>query len=174
MESVGPGETHGCPFRCGDTTSKAIIWPHWSNIKYFRHHEGRTIRQRVEAYGGLKKEQVDGIMSKVEEGHYQIACGMHYNAVHLKELSTGAVSHPNQWYLESRGLVVAGGEGKAGSKSLSSKHLPTTKAAIYASQVSQASQSMQDGIRDSQMIEMDDSELMEVMDTGTPLSTQVN
>ena len=143
-------------------------------IKYFRHHEGRTIRQRVEAYGGLKKEQVDTIMSKVEEGHYQIACGMHYNAVHLKELSTGAVSHPNQWYLESRGLIVAGGEGKAGSKSLSSKHLPTTKAAIYASQVSQASQSMQDGIRDSQMIEMDDSELMEVMDTGTPLSTQVN
>ena len=140
--------------------------------KYFRHHEGRTIRQRVEAYGGLKKEQVDAIMTKVEEGHYQIACGMHYNAVHLKELSTGAVSHPNQWYLESRGLVVAGSEGKAGSKSLN-KHLPTTKAAIYASQVSQASQSMQDGIKDSQMIEMDDSELMEVMDTGTPMSTQV-
>jgi len=150
MESVGPGETHGCPFR---------------------HHEGRTIRQRVEAYGGLKKEQVDAIMTKVEEGHYQIACGMHYNAVHLKELSTGAVSHPNQWYLESRGLVVAGGEGKVGSRSLN-KHLPTTKAAVYASQVSQASQSMQDGIKDSQMVEMDDSELMEVMDTGTPMSTQ--
>ena len=116
---------------------------------------------------------MDAIMSKVEEGHYQIACGMHYNAVHLKELSTGAVSHPNQWYLESRGLVVAGGEGKSGSKSLA-KHLPTTKAAIYPSQVSQASQSMQDGIRDSQMVEMDDSELMEVMDTGTPMSTQVN
>merc|ERR1719273_2158467 len=95
MESVGPGETHGCPFR---------------------HHEGRTIRQRVEAYGGLKKEQVDAILAKVEEGHYQIACGMHYNAVHLKELSTGAVSHPNQWYLESRGLVAAGGEGKSGSR----------------------------------------------------------
>ena len=139
--------------------------------KSFRHHEGRTIRQRVEAYGGLKKEQVDAILAKVEEGHYQIACGMHYNAVHLKELSTGAVSHPNQWYLESRGLVAAGGEGKAVSKSL--KHLPTTKAAIYSSQVSQASQSMQDGIRDSQMVEMDDSELMEVMDTGTPMSTQV-
>merc|ERR1719278_289372 len=149
METVGAGETHGCPFR---------------------HHEGRTIRQRVEAYGGLKKEQVDAILAKVEEGHYQIACGMHYNAVHLKELSTGAVSHPNQWYLESRGLVAAGGEGKAVSKSL--KHLPTTKAAIYSSQVSQASQSMQDGIRDSQMVEMDDSELMEVMDTGTPMSTQ--
>ena len=148
MESVGPGETHGCPFR---------------------HHEGRTIRQRVEAYGGLKKEQVDAIIAKVEEGHYQIACGMHYSAVHLKDLSTGAVSHPNQWYLESRGLVSAGGEGKGGNKN-AFKHLNTTKASIYASQVSQASQSTQD----SQMVEMDDSELMEIMDTGTPISTQVN
>merc|ERR1712083_728982 len=104
MESVGPGETHGCPFR---------------------HHEGRTIRQRVEAYGGLKKEQVDAIMSKVEEGHYQIACGMHYNAVHLKELSTGAVSHPNQWYMESRGFVVAGKEGEVGKQN---KHIKTTHA----------------------------------------------
>jgi len=146
MESVGPGETHGCPFR---------------------HHEGRTIRQRVEAYGGLKKEQVDAILAKVEEGHYQIACGMHYSAVHLKDLSTGAVSHPNQWYLESRGLVSAGGEGKGGNKN-AFKHLNTTKASIYASQVSQASQSVQD----SQMVEMDDSELMEIMDTGTPISTQ--
>ena len=80
METVGPGENHGCPFR---------------------HHEARTVRQRVEAYG-LKKEQVDPIMAKIEEGHYQIACGLHYSAVHLKELSTGAVTHPNQWYMESR------------------------------------------------------------------------
>ena len=57
----------------------------------------------------MKKEQVDAILAKVEEGHYQIACGMHYNAVHLKELSTGAVSHPNQWYLESRGDVTSAG-----------------------------------------------------------------
>ena len=45
------------------------------------------------------------------EGHYQIACGMHYSALHLKELTTGSVSHPNQWYLESRGLGVGGEAG---------------------------------------------------------------
>ena len=133
-----------------------------------RHHETKTVRQRIESYG-LKKDETDVIMKKLEEGHYQIACGMHYSAVHLKDLSTGAVSHPNQWYLESRGLVSAGGEGKGGNKN-AFKHLNTTKASIYASQVSQASQSTQD----SQMVEMDDSELMEIMDTGTPISTQVN
>merc|ERR1719210_1455596 len=71
METVGAGENHGCPFR---------------------HHETKTIRQRIEAYD-LKKDEVDSILKKVEEGHYQIACGMHYSAVHLKDLSTGAVSH---------------------------------------------------------------------------------
>ena len=68
------------------------------------------MRQRVESYG-LKKEEVEGIMRKLEEGHYQIACGLHFAAVHLKELSTGSVSHPNQWYLESRGEVAGGGAG---------------------------------------------------------------
>ena len=70
------------------------------------------MRQRVESYG-LKKEEVDGIMRKLEEGHYQIACGLHFAAVHLKELSTGSVSHPNQWYLESRGEVGSSGPSKA-------------------------------------------------------------
>ena len=51
-------------------------------------------------------------MKKLEDGHYQIACGMHFSAVHLKELSTGTVAHPNQWYLESRGEAGAGGASK--------------------------------------------------------------
>ena len=87
MENIGPGENHGCPFR---------------------HHEAKTVRQRIESYG-LKKEEVDAIHKKVEEGHYQIACGLHFSALHLKELSTGSVSHPNQWYLESRGDVTSAG-----------------------------------------------------------------
>ena len=91
MENIGPGENHGCPFR---------------------HHESKTVRQRIESYG-LKKEEVDAIHRKVEEGHYQIACGMHFSALHLRELSTGSVSHPNQWYLESRGEGGVSGPGKA-------------------------------------------------------------
>ena len=65
---------------------------------------------------------MDTILKKVEEGHYQIACGLHYSAVHLKELSTGSVSHPNQWYLESRGL---GGGGDSSNKS--NKHIKTVQ-----------------------------------------------
>jgi len=143
MESVGPGETHGCPFR---------------------HQETRTLRQRVESYG-LKKEEVDRIVAKVEEGHYQVACGLHYSLVHLKELSTGdAVTHPNQWYLESRGLVAAGKEGGARAN----KHIKATHASLYSSQATQDSQAPQE----ASLADMDDSDLLEVMDTGTPLSTQ--
>ena len=59
----------------------------------------------------FKKDQGDKILKKMGEGHYQIACGMHYSALHLKELTTGSVCHPNQWYLESRGLGVGGEAG---------------------------------------------------------------
>merc|ERR1719394_1434749 len=142
MESVGPGENHGCPFR---------------------HHESRTVRQRIEQ-SGIKKEEVDSILRKVEEGHYQIACGMHFNAVHLKELTTGAVSHPNQWYMESRGFVVAGKEGEVGKQN---KHIKTTHATMY----SQPSQS-QSQTQETQFDDMDDSELLSAMDTGTPFNSQ--
>eukprot|EP00092_Neocalanus_flemingeri_P011576 GFUD01012477.1.p1 GENE.GFUD01012477.1~~GFUD01012477.1.p1 ORF type:complete len:562 (-),score=199.08 GFUD01012477.1:87-1772(-) len=137
METVGTGENHGCPFR---------------------HHEAKTIRQRIESYD-LKKEEVDTILKKVEEGHYQIACGMHYSAVHLKDLTTGSVSHPNQWYLESRGL---GGGGDSSAKS--NKHIKTVHAAMYQSQDTQDTQDTQDS--QSQLEMMDDSELIAALDTG--------
>jgi len=141
METVGTGENHGCPFR---------------------HHETKTIRQRIESYD-LKKEEVDTILKKVEEGHYQIACGLHYSAVHLKELSTGSVSHPNQWYLESRGL---GGGGDSSNKS--NKHIKTVQAKVYQSQDSQSTQETQGDSQDyqSQLDMMDDSDLIAAMDTG--------
>merc|ERR1719288_519773 len=44
MENIGPGENHGCPFR---------------------HHESKTVRQRIESYG-LKKDETDVIMKKLE------------------------------------------------------------------------------------------------------------
>jgi len=140
METVGAGENHGCPFR---------------------HHETKTIRQRIEAYD-LKKDEVDTILKKVEEGHYQIACGMHYSAVHLKDLTTGSVSHPNQWYLESRGL---GGGGEQATKT--NKHIKTVHAAVYSSQQTQDSQDASQSQDDqSQLEEMDDSELIAALDSG--------
>jgi len=139
METVGAGENHGCPFR---------------------HHESKSIRQRIESYD-LKKDEVDSILKKVEEGHFQIACGMHFSAVHLKELTTGSVSHPNQWYLESRGL---GGSGETANKA--NRHIKTVHAAVYNSQQSNGTQASQDDDMQSQLEQMDDSDLLAAMDSG--------
>ena len=87
----------------------------------------------------------------MKEGHFQIACSMHYSAVHLKELSTGSVSHPNQWYLESRGL---GGGGDASNKS--NKHIKTTKATVY----NQDRLATHDSIHGESQEMMDDSVLL--------------
>jgi hypothetical protein len=41
-------------------------------------------------------------LGQVEEGHYQVACGMHFSAVHLRDLSTGVTNHPNQWLVQTQ------------------------------------------------------------------------
>ena len=112
----------------------------------------------MESYG-LKKEEVDGIMRKLEEGHYQIACGLHFAAVHLKELSTGSVSHPNQWYLESRGEVAGAGK--------SNKNVKTVRASVYSQNTQPGTQSQETEDDQSQLDLMDDSELLEMM-SSTP------
>ena len=140
MEPAGDEDNHGCPFR---------------------HHKTKTIRERIEAYH-LKKNIVDTILQKVKEGRYQIACGMHYSAVHLKDLTTWAVSHPNQWYLESRGL---GGGGDHASKT--NKQIKATHAAVNSSKQTQNSQDASQSQDDqSQLEQMDDSELLAWLDSG--------
>ena len=49
MDNVGSGETHGCPFR---------------------HHEGKILKKELEK--GLKPGDLDAIMKKVNEGHFQV------------------------------------------------------------------------------------------------------
>ena len=117
----------------------------------------------MESYG-LKKDEVEGIMKKLEEGHYQIACGLHFSAVHLKELTTGAVSHPNQWYLESRGEVGAGAGGAV--KSLSNKNIKTVRASVYSQ-----SQTSQESTQDTQV---DDQSQLDMMDDGEFLDALVS
>ena len=122
------------------------------------------MRQRIETYG-IKKDEVDAIMKKLEEGHYQIACGMHYSAVHLKDLSTGSVTHPNQWYLESRGEVG----GSSGPVNKQGKAVKTTRATLYSSQSTtqgstQSTQNTQSQEDDTSYLDdMDDSTLLEIM-----------
>lgn len=115
----------------------------------------------MESYG-LKKDEVEGIMKKLEEGHYQIACGLHFSAVHLKELTTGAVSHPNQWYLESRGEVGAGGA----VKNSSNKNIKTVRASVYSQ-----SQTSQESTQDTQV---DDQSQLDMMDDGEFLDALVS
>ena len=119
------------------------------------------MRQRVESYG-LKKDEVEGIMKKLEEGHYQIACGLHFSAVHLKDLTTGAVSHPNQWYLESRGELGAAGA----VKSSSNKNIKTVRASVYSQ-----SQTSQESTQDTQV---DDQSQLDMMDDGEFLDALVS
>ena len=103
-------------------------------------------------------------MKKLEEGHYQIACGLHFSVVHLKELTTGAVSHPNQWYLESRGEV--GGAGAA-VKSSSNKNIKTVRASVYSqSQASQESSQDTQAEDQSQLEMMDDGEFLEALESS--------
>ena len=37
----------------------------------------------------MKEDEVDAIVKKLKEGHNQIACDLHFSAVHLKELTSG-------------------------------------------------------------------------------------
>ena len=140
MENVGAGENHGCPFR---------------------HHEGKILRKELET-GKLKDADVDAIMRKVGEGHFQVACGMHFSALHARDLSTGIANHPNQWYLESRNMLQNhGGSNKSNIK--------TTHVTMYASQNSLPS-SAESKLDDSSYLDsLDDTELLAVLDS-TPLS----
>ena len=45
-------------------------------------------------------------MKAVGDGQYQRACAIHFDAVNGQELSTGIVTHPNQWFLENRRMPV--------------------------------------------------------------------
>merc|ERR1719193_2295135 len=147
MENVGAGESHGCPFR---------------------HHEGKILRKEVEK--GMKAADVEAIMKKVEEGHYQVACGMHFSALHARELTTGnTTNHPNQWYLESRGML--GNQENVGPSS--NNKLKTTHVSVFNKNNSQGKAGDSSGVLEdvdmnALMDDMDDSDLLSALD-ATPV-----
>ena len=53
----------------------------------------RVIMENSGPYS-MKEDEVDAIVKKLKEGHNQIACDLHFSAVHLKELTSGGVFHP--------------------------------------------------------------------------------
>lgn len=106
MESVGPGENHGCPYR---------------------HHDPESLRSLLVA-SGVQGEELQNIVQASKEGHYQKACSMQFKAAHKgQELSTGGITeHPNQYYQES----VNGGATKSSLNSARA-NLKTERASMY-------------------------------------------
>jgi len=135
MDNVGSGETHGCPFR---------------------HHEGKILKKELEK--GLKPGDLDAIMKKVNEGHFQVACGMHFSALHARDLTTGTTNHPNQWYLESRNMLgnQENANGPGGIK------IKTTHVAVFNKDKPNVEKTGKDAFMDDLM---DDSELLSALDS---------
>ncbi|XP_058443290.1 DNA primase large subunit [Malaya genurostris] len=73
--SVGPQDTHGCPFK---------IW------------DPSVIKTQLSSYG-LSVAHADEVASYVSKGHYQLACGKYYEIVHQNKLDEG-INHPNQYF----------------------------------------------------------------------------
>lgn len=106
MESVGPGECHGCPYR---------------------HHDPDVLRGHL-VQSGLEGEALNQVMHMAKDGHYQKACSLQFKSTHKgQELSTGITEHPNQFYQES----VHGGPkgGTAGQNQRA--NLKTERANLY-------------------------------------------
>ena len=80
MESVGPGENHGCPYR---------------------HHDPEVLRQHL-VQSGLEGDALNQVVNSAKEGHFQKACALQFKHSHKgQELSTPLTEHPNQFYQES-------------------------------------------------------------------------
>lgn len=107
MESVGPGENHGCPYR---------------------HSDPENLRQTL-VQSGLGGDGLNQVMTLSKEGHFQKACALQFKLAHKgQELSTHMTEHPNQFYQES----VHGGP-KAGttSNNKARAQLETEKVNLY-------------------------------------------
>ncbi|XP_035918170.1 DNA primase large subunit-like [Anopheles stephensi] len=83
---IGPGETHGCPFKNLDPSS---------------------LRMKLTGYG-LSALDADEVAGYAAKGHYQIACGKYYEVIHETKLEEG-INHPNQ-YFELSQLTMEGKE----------------------------------------------------------------
>ncbi|ODM90523.1 DNA primase large subunit [Orchesella cincta] len=100
--SVGPGDHHGCPFRHSDATPLRTKF--------------------VEA--GIPQEGIKEILNLVELKHYQIACQRYFEWTHDKNTIEGGVTHPNQYFTESRNILT-------GKKTIKAEEKIETKRTVY-------------------------------------------
>ena len=106
MGNVGPGETHGCPYR---------------------HHDVDVLKANLVKSGiEAGSDDLNQIVQATKDGHFQKACALQFRASHKgMELSTGLTQHPNQFYQES----INGGP--VGSLTSKKSNLTTEKASLY-------------------------------------------
>lgn len=84
MSTPGVGDHHGCPYR------------------HFSEENLRAMLGKV----GISAREVDDIIHKARERHYQVACTMTFEAVHACSCDTG-INHPNQYFKESQKVLQA-------------------------------------------------------------------
>lgn len=77
--AVGPGDTHGCPYKSLDQGA---------------------LRSLLTS-SGTPIHLVQEIANYASRGHYQIACGKYFEATHNVILE-GGINHPNQYFEESQ------------------------------------------------------------------------
>ena len=79
MESVGPGENHGCPYK---------------------HNDPENLRQLL-VQSGLEGDGLNQVMNLSKEGHFQKACALQFKYSHkgmlhystMLKITSGSVRH---------------------------------------------------------------------------------
>lgn len=91
-QSVGPQESHGCPFKQLDAVQ---------------------LKQKLTDYG-VGKAHVQEIAAYAGKGHFQLACGKYFELAHSTKQEI-AVTHPNQYFEMSQQLIKerTGGDANA-------------------------------------------------------------
>ncbi|XP_057949616.1 probable DNA primase large subunit [Malania oleifera] len=78
----GVGDHHGCPYR---------------------HFSEDNLRAAL-AKMGVSTRAVEDVMDKVRNRHYQLACTLTFEAVHVSSCDAG-INHPNQYFIESQKIL---------------------------------------------------------------------
>ncbi|XP_035792487.1 DNA primase large subunit-like [Anopheles albimanus] len=139
---IGPGETHGCPFKNMDASA---------------------LKVKLSGFG-LSALDCDEVAGYAAKGHYQIACGKYFEALHETKLEEG-INHPNQ-YFELSQLTMEGRNTTERSRARAPQQQPprltggsqsTSQAALHDSSLL-ADYSTLNGADD-------DQELWEIMET---------
>jgi len=86
----GVGECHGCPYR---------------------HFDEQSLRAALTRLD-MNRKAVEEVVAKAQDGHYQIACGLAYDALHDNVLPTGGINHPNEYFDLSWQKLYGGDQNK--------------------------------------------------------------